>query len=76
MFPIHDIMVNVILVKHFVPSLKAQGALQSHYPCAHTHSDTDGGFAAEYWRQPITTRRNVGVSALPKDTLGTNPAIF
>lgn len=36
---------------------------------ANTHSHSDGAFTAKHRRQPITTRSNVGLSVLPKDTL-------
>uniref|UniRef100_A0A3P9JBH3 Protein kinase domain-containing protein n=1 Tax=Oryzias latipes TaxID=8090 RepID=A0A3P9JBH3_ORYLA len=64
-------MVNgVYLYSAFYLLTKAQSALQSqsHSPMhTHIHTHTDGGSAAEHWRQP-PTRGKVGFSVLPKDT--------
>lgn len=44
--------------------------LYMHRPIPpHSHSHTVGGFAAENWCQPVTTRSNRGFSVLPKDSL-------
>lgn len=60
----------------FLPSVKANGASQSH-------SHTDVGCAVECWRQPMVTMGNVGVQYLAQgyfDTwagkTGIEPAMF
>lgn len=34
----------------------------------HTHIHALGSSVTEHWRQPITTKSNVGLSVFPKDT--------
>lgn len=50
-------------------SIAAAGRLNGKCCILHSSVHTDGSYADQHWCQPTTTRSNVGVSVLPKDTV-------